>query len=142
MKLSPAGLFTACAGLAVVAALVAGFTIIGSPETARLRRLDIQRVYDLRSLSNAIEIYWRNHARLPASLNDLQDVSQWTALRVTDAVSGQPYDYRIKEGAAYELCAQFDTALTEKSDPTSPAFWRHDRGRQCFGLEAKPPAAK
>jgi hypothetical protein len=129
VKIAPGIVITAAATIVVVAAVAAALWIVGSPATERLRRADERRVDDLRTNSESIDVYFTRNHGLPADLHATEE----SGLRVqtTDPVSGRPYEYRVVDGTAYQLCAVFETAQT------TPSFWSHPIGRQCFELRAK-----
>ena len=143
MKAQRSNLFLLVMGLAVLVALAAGLMAIGTPEEARMRRLDSQRAEHLREISNAMETYLRSHEGLPASLEQLQQPSGFTGLRLSDPQTKQPYEYKPLDKDTYELCAQFQTVQDAGTDdtPRNP-IWYHGAGRHCFTLKVKPPAKK
>lgn len=144
MRLRPATLFAALASTAVAAGIAAGLMTIGSPSEVRMRRLDEQRVSDLQSISNAITTYRRTHEALPATLHELVRPDVFPSVRLKDAASGRPYDYIVKDAGAYEICAEFDTPTDDgiETGRGVSSFWKHGRGRQCFGLEARLPVQR
>jgi len=127
-------------------ALVWGFIIVGSPETARLRRLDAERIEELQAIHNAIQnlcVEWEEKkakmkGALPESLPQLaKQVSEtgFYELDLLDPVTGETYEYRVVNETEYELCADFDTALDRKTD----MFWNHPAGHHCFKFDALSP---
>lgn len=123
---------TAMAGvsaLAVIVMAVLGFWRIGSPLNQRALRADGKRVQDLYALGTQIKLYWTRNHKLPEHLDQLPDAV------VADAVTRQPYEYHLKDGSKYELCATFylDSHI---NDPTrNPSRWSHPAGRHCFALD-------
>lgn len=122
---------TTLAGAAVAAAVVLGFVSIGSPGSARARRLDAHRLDDLRHLARVIDVHWTRGGDLPASLAELAGLD---ADAVEDPVSGRPYDYRVVAASKFELCATFDA---DAARPRRDRLWWHPRGRHCFRLDAE-----
>jgi hypothetical protein len=122
----------AAAAIVVIAALRSWPPMIVGP-TADRQRLD-----DLQRLSHAIAAFRAEHDVLPASLARLPSPPA-APVRISDPVTGQPYDYRPLGALAYELCARFDAV----SSPAERDFWWHDAGRHCYALETrsrpKPP---
>jgi hypothetical protein len=57
--------------LVVLAAIVAGMVMLGSPSDERARRLDERRVSDLAGIRNAVNFFSDRNGRLPASLDEL-----------------------------------------------------------------------
>jgi hypothetical protein len=138
MKPSPHAIFVALSSTAVVAAIVAGQVMLGSPAQVRAQRLDEQRIRDLQAIANAIT----QRGVLPDALADIQRSGQWTFLRLTDAASGLPYEYLTKDATAYQLCAQFDTSADRGARTDVGSFWSHGSGRQCFDLGIKKPVQR
>lgn len=126
----------ALAIIVVCGAIVAGLVIVGSPATERKRRQDDRRVRDLVAVSRAVNAHWKRHARLPSSLDDLQQ-SPGTAVDTRDPFTGQPYGYNVLGPRAYELCTDFQLESGDASREAFTRFWRHRAGRGCFRLDAE-----
>ena len=125
----------------VVVVAVVGYSIyvVGTPGQQRNVRLDEQRVDDLRSISRNIDRYYEFNGEMPARLSDLQG-PQYSVQSIDDPQSGAPYEYRIIDGADYELCAVFATESPERQverRPFSASIWDHGPGRWCFALTAE-----
>jgi hypothetical protein len=120
----------------VVASVLGGLFLLGSPQTARERGLDARRIADIRGIANAVDLYWTRQGRLPASLADL---SQERGIQVNplDPETKRPYDYRVLGENSYELCAEFASKAAEEGHIPSGDFWAHGSGTQCFRLEPK-----
>lgn len=125
----------------VIAAVVTGFFIIGSPKQERLRRFDLERVGRLQEIQMQIINYWRSKEVLPLQLADLEDkISGF--IPPTDPETNAPFEYSVKGPESFELCATF--SLASEKDETSPVArpmiyggqvnesWKHDVGRACF----------
>jgi hypothetical protein len=127
------------AAAAVVAAVAGGVWVMGSPFEQRLRRLDAQRVDDLASIADAVEVYWKRHERLPASLGDLAGESG-IRFASADPEGGTPYEYRPGEQDAYSVCATFardsDAGAGRTRRLARSGEWNHTAGRQCFERRA------
>jgi hypothetical protein len=116
--------------IAVVAgAVVAGLRLAGSPSQERELLLDDVRVRNLAEIGRAVDLVHSRTGQLPSGL---QSVGPDTGveLALTDPATGAPYDYRVLDGDAFELCATFQ----RDSGSRAPDFWRHRVGRQCFRL--------
>ena len=112
----------------VVASVIAGLLISGSPEEQRQLRADDERVNDLRRLSNVIERYYRETESLPADLTTL--LNGWISQEIPrDPATDAPYGFELTGATAYSLCADF--ALESRPD-RHPEFWDHGVGRECF----------
>jgi hypothetical protein len=133
--------FAAIAAIIFVAiVIVASFRVMGTPGEQRLRRLDERRTDDLNRVSEAIQLYWTRHQRLPASLDEVErDQNADVARR--DPVTQQPYEYRVDGAKAYSLCAQFDRPSLRDAGYYATT-WAHGAGRQCFGRAPRQEAAR
>jgi hypothetical protein len=130
-------MFAGGASAVVLAAIVGGLMLTGSPGALRLLRLDEQKVQDLRNLATAIDNYEDRHKTLPETLEALTAEEQWNVLRLADPETDAAYEYRVLEGATYELCAVFHTATDEAMQQSFlPPLWNHEAGRHCFTLDA------
>jgi type II secretory pathway pseudopilin PulG len=77
-------MFAGGASAVVLAAIVGGLMLTGSPGALRLLRLDEQKVQDLRNLATAIDNYEDRHKTLPETLEALTAEEQWNVLRLAD----------------------------------------------------------
>jgi type III secretory pathway component EscS len=146
----------------VLAVIVAGFFIVGTPWQARLYRFDDQKVSDLQMLQGQILNHWQSKEKLPVQLDELNDsISGFIIPR--DPQSGVAYEYAVTGPLSFQLCASFN-ALTQNYASAStraqyvpkPAAidgpmpvqdnWYHEAGRQCFTRtidpELYPPYSK
>ncbi len=118
---------------------VLGFVVIGSPAEERARRIDQQRVNDLREMSYQIEQYYQAEVMLPDTLSEV-----YTAQIPTDPATGEPYTYEKTSENSFELCATFETAQ-QVDDPYMPRTvvapdvkglmpidWSHGTGEYCY----------
>lgn len=125
--------FAIAATVAVVAGLIAGFWVLGTPGRQRLITSDRQRIQDLRNI--AFDLY--NTAQdqgsdytLPTSL-DKND-------RQRDPITDELYEYQRLSDTTYELCAEFATdSSTYPLQNNSPDAeqWQHPEGRHCFEFD-------
>jgi hypothetical protein len=122
-------------GTSVVAAIVAGLFLIGSPSAERLRRLDEIRVRDLTQLSHGIDLYWQREEKLPPSIDALATAPGVPFRSTMDPSTSEPYAYRALDATRYELCAVFEAE--DADGDYSDRFWAHGVGRTCFELNAE-----
>lgn len=154
MKTSIPMFFRGLAILIVIASLVTGFVIMGSPLTQRDFRLDEQKIYDLQSVQWQIINFWQQKEKLPGQLSELQDPISGFIIPV-DAETGQSYEYRPLGANSFELCATFnqkspknyyqgdssipvDTSYTIEGMSRQQGNWYHDEGRVCFNRTIDP----
>jgi hypothetical protein len=136
MKISSSLLFAGMATAATVVAVIAGLAVIGSPTEQRLKRLDKRRLTNLQSIAREIDSRWQDQKSLPRDLEALGQSRAWLVL--SDPVTGVPYEYRVTGNGTYELCATFETVVTEHRDERKYSrFWDHGRGRHCYLLDAR-----
>ncbi len=138
----------------ILAVIVAGFVVVGSPFYQRQVRIDEQRINDLQNIQGQIINYWMNKNKLPANLVDLTDsISGFIAPK--DPETGADYEYNIIVGKflSFELCAGFRTASLGMSDnnravpvPAKEFYrgdpnqqnWEHNKGQVCFERTIDP----
>jgi hypothetical protein len=131
------------AAVVVAAAFAIGLGMAGTPAAQRRMEADHRRIQNLQAINGAIHS-WHQRAGnsaepLPATLPDL--IGKGIARSQTaDPETGQLYEYRVKTGTVYELCAVF-TGGQEEDQRQQTQFWYHAKGRACFTLDAANPPA-
>lgn len=136
----------------ILASIVAGFFIAGSPQSQRLVRLDERRSGDLQSIQWQLINYWQKKEALPENLDELNDpISSFMVPR--DPESGQAYEYKRLSNLKFEICAVFSTEQTGNNSkdarlmptypesvvyPDLPGAWSHGKGRTCFERTIDP----
>jgi len=127
----------------VAAAIIAGFFVVGSPETARLGRFDIKRESDLGMIQGNGTYFWQSKQKLPESLEDLRDDLRGVIIP-TDPETRVPYGFRILGERSFELCATFSlpSQVSEVARPIEPmgirSAWEHGSGPTCFEWTIDP----
>lgn len=131
-------MFATVATVAVVAGIVAGFWVLGTPGRQRLIAADRQRLEDINAIAQTL------HQEFEANPADHPDYQLPTRLDATDnrqdPLTHQPYEYQRLGDRTYQLCANFDTdSRTYRFQPRSPTpnarHWDHPTGRHCFEFE-------
>ncbi|MFQ5661801.1 MAG: DUF5671 domain-containing protein [Candidatus Paceibacteria bacterium] len=133
----------------VLAAVISGFFIIGTPADQRLLRFDREKINDLQSIQWQIVNFWQNKERLPESLLELEDpISSFMV--PTDKQTDEEYKYRSISGLTFELCAEFNKestgSLNENIRVAKPfggpniedSNWAHGEGEVCFERTIDP----
>lgn len=161
--------------LAIVATLVtAGLVIwafarVGTPNAARARGFDDQRIAHVQTIARSVDCYRSYFGETPETLSAMNEALKDRAERQpvaggcardlpSDPETDQPYAYRKLAGDAFRICAIFDRGWPEgeaKDDEPSPTFVRYySNGKQrtlkkpqgpgetCFELEAMDIEAK
>lgn len=136
----------------VLASIVAGFFIVGTPAVQRDRRFDEQKVGDLQNLQNQIVNYWIQKESLPRQLGQLEDsISGFIVPK--DPESDMDYEYNVIDLLSFELCATFKTSskklpyAAKEIKPVSlyDSFqqnWDHEAERTCFKRTIDPELYK
>jgi len=143
------------AGLLVLASIIAGFFIMGSPQTQRLLRFDQQKVSDLQSIQWQIVNYWQQKEILPETLSQLEDPISGFIVP-TDRQDDSAYGYTVTDELSFELCAVFNregqdgqkyravqprvVEVPEKSIgiEIGSSTWAHEAGETCFKRTIDP----
>lgn len=135
-------IFSVAFSLVVVVAIAWGAVLIGSPGTARLQRLDEQRLADLQTISREIQSLCQDpdikdglKRPLPESLDELADLARTERIRLVDPETGRRYDYDVRDATTYVLGAEFSLARDSDTD----VFWNHPAGRHRFLVDALDP---
>lgn len=135
-------------GLLVLAAIVAGFFIIGTPSEIRKMKQDSIRVSDLQNIQWQIVNYWQQKQEVPATLEELADPISYSTIP-TDPASKAAYGYEVTGEMTFKLCAMFameggveyprmmpmEMSVGGKSTPDN---WSHDAGEVCFDRTIDP----
>jgi len=127
----------------VLAAVVFGFFVAGTPADRRLVRFDERRANDLSVIQSQVISYWQNKDALPPSLAELSNDILNFSIPV-DPKTGEAYEYRVLGPLSFELCAVFETESEDNNSravpmiyPT-PETWQHGVGRTCFERTIDP----
>ena len=138
-------------GVVVLAAIVSGFFIVGTPQDARMFRLDQQRVNDLSMIQGQIVYFYQQKEELPQNLTELQDPLVGFIVP-TDPQTEQPYEYSTSGNLTFQLCATFSRESAATGPGSKPYAvesyapyggyadenWNHQGGRTCFERTIDP----
>jgi hypothetical protein len=132
-------------GAVVLATIVAGFFIMGSPSQVRLYRFDEQKVSDLQNIQWQLVNFWQQKQVLPADIEELNDpLSGWQNPR--DPQSSEVYRYERTGDGSFKLCATFNAesrkgageSMTVRAYGPSDENWQHGIGEVCFDRTIDP----
>ena len=132
-------------GVLVLISIIAGFVIVGTPQDARLYRLDQQKVNDLQSIQWQIVNFWQQKQQLPGELSDLSDPLSGFVVPM-DVQSGDSYRYEATSNSSFRLCATFNMP-SRGGDPSyaepyryagEQQNWSHEAGEVCFDRTIDP----
>lgn len=130
-------IFAALAAVFVIASLVWSVSIIGTPASMRLKRIDDARLSDISRIQQEIFNHFQTTDKLPTDLSQLNDAFQGYAVP-KDPATGTSYEYHVIQQpvvrvtsmmgkkelstpATFELCATFDTER-KYDDRGTPVF--------------------
>ncbi len=120
--------------MTVTVMVILGFWYIGAPRTQRTLRADEKRVQDLYQLSLQINTRWSSNGhKLPEHLDELQGVA------LADPITRMAYEYHVKQGSQYELCATFSLNSPQNDRAARTSKWSHPAGQHCFPRDAAEP---
>lgn len=137
----------------LIATIIWGFAVFGSPQTQKLIRYDNQKISDLQNIQWQVISYWQMNGTIPANITELK--KQQNIVVPTDPQSKTDYEYRGTGNMTFEICADFSKEdMTNKyqyadvapvSYPASAKTsviqnnnWNHKAGRQCFSRIIDP----
>lgn len=129
---------------AVIASIVAGFAIAGTPGEQRKLRFDQERVNNLSEIQSHVVNYWQVNQSLPESLNAIENDLTFHAS--VDPETQVSYEYERTGDRTFELCATFDApSPSHKARPdtyypgiSDTETWEHGEGRHCFERTINP----
>ena len=117
--------------LGILASIVAGFFILGSPISQRKLRFDEQRVQDLQNLQSEIINFWQSARYLPPELNYVNEYK--------DPVTKKLYEYKVINSLQFSVCADFEAVSADEVTtnqyrpmPLKGESWSNGIGRTCF----------
>jgi len=132
---------------AVLASIVGGFFIMGSPFTLRMKRFDERRVNDMQNIQYQIVNFYQRKGNLPNNLDELKDPIAGFVIPL-DPANAVSYGYEKVSDLGFKLCANFsldsdaqtDSKYTTRPKPmpiNSEFFpvnenWQHQKGVVCF----------
>jgi hypothetical protein len=128
-------------GIATVI-LVLGGTALTQRQFDAYVKDDRARLSDLKGIARALHDDWKDAQdknlewQAPAALKDIPKVLQ--GIRISDPITGVPYDYGPLSGSKYQLCAVFDHD-SESAGQTlefTDKRWSFPKGRHCFVVDA------
>jgi len=134
--------------VAVLASIVTGFFVAGSPFKQRLVRFDNEKLNHLQILQNEIVTFWQKKDQLPVTIQELENnISGF--IPPIDPQTGVVYKYRPTSELSFELCAEFnlssdETGLEFKNRYAYPeggiqgSTWEHNAGETCFSRTIDP----
>lgn len=128
---------------AVVASVILGFLVLGSPATQRDYRLDMERISSLSMIQYQAVNYWQQNKVLPDTLAQLENPIYGVSMPL-DPQTGKSYEYKKTGDLSFEICASFarEAADSMKGEYYSEipglknaTAWDHSAGRDCFTRE-------
>ena len=137
------------ASVVVLAMIVLGFFLVGSPAQQRKVRFDDQRVSYLSTVQSQITNYYSIKQALPSTLEDLTNSLIGYSVPV-DPNSGAAFEYTVKSPLTFELCATFEAESVSSGSSVIKAVpyydgynrfdesWTHGVGRTCFERTIDP----
>ncbi|MEK7642813.1 MAG: DUF5671 domain-containing protein [Patescibacteria group bacterium] len=115
----------------LLATIILGFSVIGSPKSQRLLRLDDQKIIGLQDIQWQVINYWQTNGMIPETMPSLQS----------------DFKYQKTGNLTFELCTNFhmtnmmqgNQMMLRTSYPEKIGFmmnqndnWQHGAGEHCF----------
>ncbi len=133
----------------ILASIVWGFSVLGSPKTQRLIKYDSQKVSDLEQIQWQVVSYWQTKGMLPESLEEIISDKGYYFVLPKDPQTNDDYIYKKVDNMTFNLCAEFnkeDLRYQNKYEQYPKASiiqnenWNHGVGEQCFTRVIDPVA--
>lgn len=110
----------------LVASVILGFLLVGTPATQRLHRLDETRVMSLTTIQSQVVSHYTRTRTLPLTLEDMNNPLDGFVSPV-DPVTGSAYEYNVKGELTFELCATFSApSIPEEVPQPSEPYYGYD----------------
>jgi hypothetical protein len=143
-KVNRAFLFGSLA--AVILCFGSAWLVVDSPKVARAHRMDQNIINDLTQIDSALNTYYNDNKKLPATLTELVSSRYYLASDNLSDDTKAAYEYRVISDKNYELCANFQLPNPIDNnymyDKVAAERWQHPTGRHCFNvLAVATPAA-
>lgn len=120
-------------GALVLAAIIAGLSVTGGPNSARAEKRDTARLNDLRDIIQFVQCRKALDDTLPDALTAVESCSD--PAKLADPTSAQPYSYERLSENSYRLCADFERPELIEDFDLGPGRWNAESG--CFTLTEK-----
>ncbi len=125
--------------IVVVATFIFSLFIVESPTATRNRLLDEAILNNFNSIDSALNSYYSQNGKLPASLDELRQAGNYiVSSNLVDESTNKQFDYKIKGDKAYELCATFKASNKDQQSSSNTYLkerWPHDAGYQCISQQ-------
>jgi Domain of unknown function (DUF5671) len=125
----------------VLAAIVWGAVLIGTPQTQRALRFDDLRIQHFKSIAQELSSYvyegkaYDTAAKptraAPATLQELASNAAYQKLDLQDPLTKVPYMYSVSSPTKVSLCGTFALVRDQQYD----ILWNHPAGEHCFELD-------
>jgi Domain of unknown function (DUF5671) len=124
----------------ILASIVVGFMVLGSPHTQQLVKYDEQKVVSLQNIDSGIKYFWQTNSKLPDSLNSITGCDVQSSLSnglCVDQQTNKSFEYNKINDKEYEICAEFNKeaiypAQAYISYTYYGGVWNHPAGHYCF----------
>lgn len=131
-----------------IGSIVAGFSVLGTPQSQRMLRYDSQKVSNLQNIQWQIVNYWQQKGKLPVALADLEDPISGFVVPI-DPQTKSSYEYKKTGTLSFDLCAEFNKISQNSAAPEAQMVypepmgkpgetWQHEDGRHCFSRTIDP----
>jgi len=131
--------------LVVIASVIGGFFIMGSPANQRLLRFDQEKIGALQNIQWEVLNYYQSKGEVPSDLDQLEDSLSYFEIPI-DPQTGESYVYGRSGDLAFTLCATFNKeSFNDSRAPNirpkygfENANWEHGSGEFCFKRDIDP----
>lgn len=121
--------------IGLTALFISGFIIAESPKQARNRRYDEKLIGNFYQIDSALNVYYQQNNRLPASLDELLPSPYFLDRQAIQISDDQIIDYKLVDETKYQLCATWRTSNLDSDKGIRTIGiekWPHQAGYQCL----------
>jgi len=134
-------IWTVVSAVVILACIVWGFSVLGSPRTQQLLKYDEQKVVDLQNIQNSIQNFYSAKGVLPKDFTELSTQNYY--INSIDSQTQKLYEYIKTGNTTYNLCAEFNKEFDPYPTRSmmvgyGETIWTHQAGRVCFTQTINP----
>ena len=124
----------------ILISIILGFSILGSPQSQRLLRLDNQKISDLQNIQWQVINYWQMNGIIPESMPNLpKDIEYKKTSQMTFELCTE-FNKEKKENIAEQDPRAIDIGYPMKESLMQNNDWSHKAGYHCFEKVIDPIA--
>lgn len=124
----------------ILASIIWGFSVMGSPKTQRLIKIDNQKISDLQNIQWQVINYWQVNGIIPESMPNLPIGIEYKKTAEMNFELCTEFNRESMINKNIEMAQTYPTKWESFNLPNRNDNWNHKAGRQCFERVIDPIA--